>query len=255
MRDDSADAKPTTPDEYLAIFAGRRPLPHALAGVCGRVIRVAERERPEYLSYPYTKRLAWVVGPDALAAMVGRSGLQILLELGTRPDRIAGNLNAGMRWVLAIFPEVRCARATWGGLFGIIETHFPSGMGGRLRRWADALAEGPTLLDAGQKARSGSPQVREDPAHPDHMTPERYLAAADTPANAWLFLWHSVGVNDLYTGTGFSRGADGGRGHTEYLAPNVRVAELGDLALIELDVRGDAIAAGWQVHGPTAERP
>ena len=244
-----------TPHEYRDLFVGRRASPPAFGGVCGRVIRVAAGETPEYLSYPATKRLAWVVGPDALAAVVGKTGLQILLEFGTKPERIRDNLGKGMRWVLAVFPEVRCERATWDGLFGMVETHFAAGVGGRLRRWSDALAAGPTLLDAGQKARYGNPAVKEDPAHPDHMTPERYLAVADTPESGWLFLWHSVGVNDLYTGTGFSRGADGGRGHTEYLAPNVRLPELGDVAVIELDVRGDALAAGWTIPAPGTEKP
>ena len=253
MTADQSHVKPTTPGEYCTIFAGRQPPSSALAGVCGRVIRVGAGKRPEYLSYPETKRLAWVVGPNGLAAIVGRTGLQILLDLGTKPEGIQGNLAKNMLWVLAIFPEVRCAPATWEGLFGMVETHFPTGVGERLRRWADALAEGSTLLDAGQKARYGSPKVKEDPTHPDHMTPDRYLVGADTPENAWLFLWHSVGLNDLYTGTGFSRGDDGKRGHMEYLAPNVRVAELGEAELIELDVRGDALAAGWTIPAPLPE--
>ena len=235
-----------TPADYCAIFAGRRAAPVALAGVCGRLIRVGAGQSPEYLSYPPERRLAWVVGPDGLAGMVGKTGLQILLDLGTKPCRIWDNLRQGMRWVMAVFPEASCTWATWDGLFDAIGRHHPAGVVERLHRWAGALPNGTGLLTEEQKARYGNPAVREHPDHPDHMTPERYLAGADTPANAWLFLWHSVGVNDLYTGAGYCRSVGGHDGIREYLAPNARVAELGaSVSLIELDVQADAARAGW----------
>lgn len=235
-----------TPADYCAIFAGRRAAPTALAGVCGRLIRVGAGQSPEYLSYPAVKRLAWVVGPDGLSGVIGKTGLQTLLDLGTKPSSIAANLARDMRWFLAVFPEASCTRATWDGLFEAIGRHYPEGIEIRLRRWSAALATGSALLTEEQKVRYGDPAVREHPEHPDHMTPERYLARADTPANAWVFLWHSVGLNDLYTGTGFCRAADGSRGHMEYLAPNARVADVGaDVSLVELDVQADAARAGW----------
>jgi hypothetical protein len=60
------------------------------------------------------------------------------------------------------------------------------------------------------------------------MSLERYLTADDTAEHARVFLWHSLGMNEDFNGTGRKRD-----GTHEYLAENI---ELGPDARV-LEVR------------------
>ena len=51
------------------------------------------------------------------------------------------------------------------------------------------------------------------------------------------WLYHKLGLNDLFDGGGLTKLADGSSGIPEYLFVNRRVAEFGDeFAWVELDV-------------------
>jgi hypothetical protein len=62
------------------------------------------------------------------------------------------------------------------------------------------------------------------------------LTCEDTPENARLFLWHSLGVNDQFQGTGYTQ-TQPDNGVDEYLMPSRDLTEFPDAVVIELDVR------------------
>lgn len=202
MHEDRDPVVGMSPEEYARLFRGPGPAPGRIAGVCGRVVRGRRPEDFERLAFTAGRRLAWVLGPDGLRRLLGRPGAEIVLGIGKTPTWLGEKLTEGMTWKLVVLPQQGCRLADWDGLFAMVEEHYPE-VAPRLLRWREQLRD-PALARSLHEERTCS-AVRDDPSHEWHLTVERYLSAEDTPENARLFLWHSLGVNDQFTGTGWTR--------------------------------------------------
>ena len=73
--------------------------------------------------------------------------------------------------------------------------------------------------------------------HPEFMSAYRYMCSEDTAENARLFLYFTVGLNNLFAGDGYTRDKDGKKGIKEYLMANRRIAEMQGAKLVDIDVK------------------
>lgn len=233
----SPAARSITPADYEAMFLSPPPTrPAAFAGVVGRVVRVKQGELPVRLSLPEGKRLAWCVGPEGLRNMLGKDHFQILLDLGIKRDRIEDNLAKGMAWFLVVFRDEGYHPATWDGLLEVVGERFGPDVRAKLHGRRDELAATPDPIPAEARKRLGDPRIKEDPSHSDHMTPEKYLLTGGSLEDAAVFLWHSLGLNDRFSGDGRCRKEDGEAGDEEFLAPNRLIADIPGRVVIPLQV-------------------
>lgn len=234
MTDPAHDqAVEVTPRDYTAMFArGVRP-PHPITGVCGRVARGRTDADFNMLSFIPGRRLAMVTGPRGMWTLIGQPAAAIVLGIGKKEDWLREKLAEGNRWKLVVMPQASYPLADWDGLFAAIRLHYPE-VAGKLLRWAPQLREPSLSAKIAPELVSG--RVKDDVSHPQHMTAERYVEAEDTPLNARLFLWHSLGMNDLFKGDGLTVGPDGSPGVDEYLAQNRPISQIPGAVLIDLDV-------------------
>lgn len=171
------------PSTYVGLFTGGEPVPAAFSGVCGRVVRGRSEAEFGSLAFASGRRLAWVTGPEGLRTMIGRTGAEIVLGIGKDPAWLREKLAEGMRWRLIVLPQAACERADWAGVFARISSDYPE-VADKLLRWRDALPDRAvaTAIDPGLVTGA----VKDDVAHPCHMTVERYLSSADTALNSTL---------------------------------------------------------------------
>ncbi|TXN17264.1 hypothetical protein FV219_00485 [Methylobacterium sp. WL122] len=166
--------------------------------------------------------------------MLGRTGAQIVLGIGKDPAWLHEKLAEGMRWRLVVLPQAVCARADWAGVFAMTEAHYPE-IADKLVRWREAV-EDPTL------ARSIDPAlvtaaVKDDADHPNHMSVAQYIHCPDTAANARLFLWHTLGLNQHFVGDGWATDPlTKDKRIEEYLTANVPLATVAGHQLIDLRI-------------------
>jgi hypothetical protein len=173
------------------------------------------------------------MGPNGMRDLLGKRGSEIVLGIGKSRAWLQEKLAEGMRWKLVVIPQGACRLADWAGLFAMVTEYYPE-VASKLLRWADVLRD-PSLLECIENRMVGR-EVKDDVRHPLHMSAERYRDADDTPANGRLFLWHSLGVNNQFTGDGFTAGPDGTPRVEEYLVPNGRLADFPDVVLLDLEV-------------------
>lgn len=237
MAERSFHSSEIDPARFVALFeAGARPA-DPFSGVCGRVVRGRNEGDFTRLAFASGRRLAWLTGAEGLRAMLGQSPTEIVLGIGKTRAWLAEKLTESMQWKLIVIPQAQCFRADWQGVFSAIEAHYPD-VTPKLSRWQGAVRDPQLASRIDPSLVTGA--VKDDVGHPLHMTPERYLAASDTAQNARLFLWHSVGLNDQYTGDGWTSGTEARV--DEYLTLNVPLAEIPghrviDLPISERDVR------------------
>ena len=222
-----------TPAAFADMFCGNSNLPASMVGVCGRVIRGCKPRDFDKLSFAEGRRLAWVLGPRGLHDLLGKRGADIVLGIGKSRTWLQEKLAEGIRWKLVVLPQTACRLANWDGLFALVAEYYPE-IAPKLLGWAETLKDGTLVASIDQ--RMVTADVKDNVRHPLHMSVEWYRDAEDTSANARLFLWHSLGVNDQFTGNGYTKGPDGTPEVEEYLVPNCRLADLPDVVLIDLDV-------------------
>jgi len=107
-------------------------------GLLGRVARGKSEADFRLLSFTAGRRLAWVSGPDALLAMLGRSHTDIILQMGKSRQWLADRLAEGMTWRLMVFPGETGILADWEGIFRALEMHYPETWP-KILRWASEL--------------------------------------------------------------------------------------------------------------------
>lgn len=220
-----------TPARYAEMFLRKSRPPGRISGVCGRVIRGTRPEEFAKLTFLPGRRLAWLTGPTGLQMWIGKTGNEIVLGIGKTKAWLEKKLDEGNQWKLVVFPQKACRLADWDGLFSMIREQYPE-VADKMLHWNEDLRDSSVADKIDRRFVASEVKDRED--HPLHMSVERYLTCEDTAENARLFLWHSLGVNDQFTGNGYTKGPDG---VDEYLLPNRYLAELPGAVVLELSVR------------------
>ncbi|MCB0335426.1 MAG: hypothetical protein KDD62_03950 [Bdellovibrionales bacterium] len=221
------DPRHASPQLYAKMFSGLVTKPDTLTGVCGRIIRGTDETAFSKLSFAEGRRLAWISGSNDLLDFIEKPHRELIL--GIKDEQwLSEQLDKGMRWKLVVLPEGNCVLANWAGVFEQVQRYYPE-VADKLLGWANALASEDLVKQIDAKFLAQA--VKDDLCHPLHMSTERYMTCDDTALNARLFLWHSLGMNHLYQGNGYTRG-----GGKEYLTQNKSLAEIRDCVLIDLQV-------------------
>lgn len=201
----------------------------SFGNVYGRVLH-AKEGRFEYLHPAKWKRFAFVFGRRALEAFLGKDAREIAAHLQMPLGSIDNELGRGHAYKLVLFgasPDKDCVLATWDNLAYMIGKYYP---------------------EVAEKVCAKLPEIRE-------MTFEEIEAIADydmreahatrkfwrrapeqfdgTIVGVRQWLWDQLGLNDDYTGTGYTRGRNGTR---EYFAVNSEICELPGCVVINLDM-------------------
>lgn len=222
-----------TCSEYLELLNNpAAPLPDTVEGLAGRISRGKAGQQHQSLSGFDGRRLAWVFGPDWLHSLLidRRPWADVIVSIGKDREWLARRLEEGQQFSLIVFPLEDCVLATWDGVFGLLKDHYPE-VATKVMRWAAKLREETAQQILGDRYDSYY-KVKSDVKSELHMSLDRYLSAPDDVVHARAFLWHSLGLNELFRGNGYSP-----EGVPEYLVANTDVRN--DFAVVPLDVKLD----------------
>ena len=76
-----------------------------ITGLCGRISEGKCAKDFEKLSMRAGRRAAFIAGPELLSTFLGKSALQILIDVGIDPNNVLEKVRAGGYYRLFIFPE------------------------------------------------------------------------------------------------------------------------------------------------------
>jgi nicotinamidase-related amidase len=222
--------------DYVNLFKAGKKANQRVVGLCGRIIRGTKPDDFKTLTDDPKRKLVMLMGPDGLDQLLGKTGYEMLVEIGYEKDYIVRKVNENNQFKLVVFKEGDTAKlATWKNVMDIVANVYP-GIGDKLRNQLDTLVR--THFKAFEKlARFNFADVdKEGATNPNYMTYERYKTAEDNLLNARAFLYYTIHLRELFAGDGYTYTYDGKRGLTEFIVANAPIRDLGDHVIIDVDV-------------------
>lgn len=199
----------------------------------GRLGRVGRDRHPDRLSLEPDRPFAWLFDGDTLRTMIGKRPRDVALSLGKTDEVIDEALADGQRWYLVVCQDDEARPANWSNVLERAAGLHPAAAE-RIVRHRAILEAQPIgeLLGAEGRKRAYESRGRN---HPDRMTTEAFLSGPDTAERLRVWLWHSLGVNDVFRGDGWTSNDGATALCREYFAENRPLRA--DDAIEFLDIR------------------
>lgn len=206
-------------------------------GLCGRIIRGTKPDDFKTLTDDPDRKLVMLMGPDGLEKLLGKTGYDMLVEIGYETDYIQRKVDEGNEFKLVTFEEGGEAKlATWDNVIEVISAVYPQ-IASKLYKNLEGLKQVPfdaiekyAGYDFSEVDKNGKTDSR-------YMTIERYEQAGDGLVEARAFLYFTVHLRELFSGDGYTYTADGRRGLMEYIVANKPIQNLGENKVIDIDVK------------------
>jgi len=196
---------------YARAFArsfgrGERPSA-ALRGVYGRVLRGTTEEDFMALSNDPARRLVFLLDEAALTDLLGRTGNEVLAQIGYTPAEVRALLALGTRFRLAVLRGVEALPATWANVLTLAAVAYPE--------WAERLTAARPALET--------------------LPYTEIMRQGGVAAEVRAFLERTLHLNPLFAGDGYTR-CDGRAVYAEYVCLNRPLSVLTCWCQIELPV-------------------
>ncbi len=169
---------------------GERP-PLALDNMCGRVLRGVAEADFATLSDDPARRVVFMLDATALADLVGRTGADVLAQIGYTSAEVRALLAQGTRFRLVLVTPADMIPATWGNVLALAATAYPE--------WSERLTAARSMLET--------------------LPYAEIMRRGGVAAEARAFLERALHLNSLFAGDGYTR-RDGRTVYAEYACLN-----------------------------------
>lgn len=184
------------------------------------------------------RELAMVMGEDGLQKITGLENRDLLRAIGYKDPYIDRLVREGNVFKIATFevPITNSPRfANWPGVAVEVSAVYPRTLDAWLRHIETlkkrSFAE--WQQTAGYSFATVDKNGRNDPRF---MTHDRFLASHQTALDLRAFLYFTVRLTDLFTGSGFTVNEKGERQLDEYIMPNLPLNQLEKLVLTDIEI-------------------
>lgn len=220
---------------YTSLFHGEHDI--RVTGLCGRILRGKNPEDFVTMTDDPQRRIVMLMGPDGLSLLPGKSGYEMLEAIGYMPQYIQEKVQTGTQFKLAVFTESERAKpATWDNILELVGQAYPEVTDVfefyrlQLKNQTFSQVERGVGYSFSEIEKSGK-------SHPSFMTYDRFLQSPMTLGDVRAFLYFSVQLRELFSGDGFTYSENQIRGMQEYATYNKPLSELGEHALIDINVQ------------------
>lgn len=212
--------------------ASRAELERLFDGCYGRIVR--SRALPETLTEDKGRKLVMVMGADGLLSIAGLSPLAMLEKIGYPRQYVEEKMKDGTRFFLLLFQLGReeVLPATWSNVLSIA---------GRIyEKSSDILLNALDYLENTPYEKFEAEvgyrlcEVGEDDER--FVGLDELLSSDCSPQMVRKFLYHTLRLNELFTGTGVTLTEQGLSGVREFVVADRKLTDLREGMLVELKV-------------------
>ncbi|CAF0964084.1 unnamed protein product [Didymodactylos carnosus] len=211
-----------------------------LTGLYGRITKGNVFEHFQQLSDDTSKRLSWVFDSDTLRTLVGMPSMDILHYIGNTDEWIQQQLRKGKKFKLIVFGGEDVVKlATWDNIVELMKHAYPEINDCLWEKYRDELSqlsfEQINSMMVKEQDIVQSYYKGRDYKH--YITVERFNAIQNpTLGHLRALLYHHIGLNELFTGTGYTMRHEGTITGKEYLVTNKPLKELDEYLLLDIDL-------------------
>ncbi len=223
------------PKEYVDLFVSGQENQSNINGLCGRLIRGKNPDDFKTLTDDPERKIVMLIDPEGLQKMLGKTGYEMLIEVGYEPDYLVHKINEGNQFKLVVFSSDGAAKlATWDNIFEMVKKMYPQ----VIFPIAIQSALVDTAFDNLERKAGFSFLDVEKIGKSDKrfMTYERFLESNQSLVDYRAFLYFSIHLRELYSGDGWTYDSNGNKGVMEYIIPNLPLAQLGSYEIVDIDV-------------------
>lgn len=226
-----------TPKEIAFAFlnGGRfpRPLPRK---IFGRILRGTTQKDFTTMTPDFDRRTVIAYGCDGIQHLYGRSGYEMLIEVGYAPEEITRLVGEYTIFRFLIFQEdTAIVPATWGNVLRIAQQAYPLARKQFKIQHVRLLESLKIKVMEQEYGIAFSDAARRGPTHKLFMTEQRLAKCKGLAREIRAFLWHTMGLREQFTGEGHTQTDGGDEGVSEFIMLNRPIVEL-DHVLLNLSV-------------------
>lgn len=190
-------------EEYAELVRTGQTTQKQVTGICGRIIRGKKPADFATLTDDPDRKIVMLVDPDGLAKLLGKTGYEMLIEIGYQPDYLEHKVKEGNQFKLAVFPEGGAAQlATWDNVFAMVELVYPDiTFSPEIRNGLKKQSFTQIENLAGYKFLDIEKVGKNDPRF---MTYNRFKRSSHDLAACRSFLYFAVHLREQFSGDGWT---------------------------------------------------
>jgi len=198
-------------------------------GLFGRIIRGTKPSDADTLTDDPNRKIVMLIDQDGLHKIINKTGYESLLEVEWEADYIKRKVDEGCWFKLVIFSGGMAQLADWDGMTNMVSFMYPD-IESDLRKSLPELKSIPFEKLEGTFGVKFAEVDKIGDSNPNFMTYDRFLKSSRDVAACRAFFYFTVHLREKYKGTGFAGKVK------EYGMPNVLIENLGDHAVLDIEV-------------------
>jgi len=210
-----------------------------LSGLWGRILHGHDGDF-DFLTPNPKRKVVFTLGPLGLVDMIrATDGFEMLQLIGYDEAYIRRKVGEGERFklVVASVDSQSGVRATWDNMLNMVQQAYPE-LSVKIEKHRDALKnytyEEICSMPGGFDIAKAEASCPTGPNCYD--SPERLAASEGSLVQVRAFLYHTVDLNKLYSGDGWTYREDGTRTNPEYSALNRKLSLISNRLVIDVCV-------------------
>lgn len=223
-------------DYYKDLFLNQKIDKSPIKDIMGKITRGKTSKDFETLTHDPTRKIVMLMGSDGLENILGKSGLEILVEIGYTQDHINHLINQGFEFKLIIFvPAKSCLLATWDNAVKLASEVYPKVK----KKIYNKLKELERV--SFEKIEKDSSMIWSEidkfgASDPNFMTYKRFKQSKGTLIDVRAFFYFTLHFRELFSGDGYIYNQKEEKTSKEYVCLNKKLKNLVDYRLIDIEI-------------------
>ena len=223
-------------DDYKDLFLNKTKNTTPINNLMGKITRGKTSKDFETLTHDPTRKIVMIMGFDGLERILGKSGLDSLVEIGYTQDHIHHLIDQGFKFKLIIFNSIdSCLLATWSNAAKLASKVYPK-VKKKIYNNLEELEKVPYDTIEKESSMIWYDINKIGTSDPNFMTYKRFKRSEGTIIDVRAFFYFTLHFRELFSGDGYTYNQKGQKTLKEYICVNQKLKNFVDYRLIDIEV-------------------